>query len=263
MHTLFLISLPDFTSPEVWISLLTLTFLEIVLGVDNIIFISIVANKLPQKKQKRARNIGLSLALVFRVMLLMGITWIITLTNPIFTLPVHVEGALLGISAKDLILILGGLFLLYKSTNEIHQKLEGLHEDEMKSAQKSNISAVIIQIILVDIVFSFDSILTAIGLSKELLIMIIAVIIAMVVMMQFAGAISHFINTHPTVQMLALSFLILIGVMLIAEGFHQHVDKSYIYFSIAFSLGVELLNMRLRKRHGKPVQLHGIHEDND
>ncbi len=262
--SILLMSIPDFADPQIWLSLLTLTFLEIVLGVDNIIFISIVAGKLPHHQQKQARNLGLTLALFFRVALLLGITWIITLTDPIFSIGfMQEEGHALGISIKDLILIGGGLFLLFKSTSEIHNKLEGEDED-LKVSQKNAIAAVIVQIVLVDMVFSFDSILTAIGLSNEVVIMIIAVVISIFVMMRYAGEISHFINTHPTMQMLALSFLILIGVMLVAEGFHQHVSKGYIYFAIAFSLGVELLNLRLRKRQKKKqkaVQLHGLHEE--
>ncbi len=256
--------IPDFSDPQIWLSLVTLTFLEIVLGVDNIIFISIVAGKLPRHQQQRARTLGLSLALFFRVALLLGITWIITLTEPLFTLGfLEVEGKPMDISIKDLILIAGGIFLLFKSTTEIHHKLEGEDED-LKVSQKNAIAAVIVQIVLVDMVFSFDSILTAIGLSNEIFIMIVAVVLSIFVMMRYAGQISHFINTHPTMQMLALSFLILIGVMLVAEGFHQHVSKGYIYFAIAFSLGVELLNMRLRRRDQKKkqaVQLRGLHDD--
>ena len=239
-----------FLQTETWIALATLTFLEIVLGVDNIIFISIVSNKLPEKQQPKARNLGLMLAMGFRILLLLGITWIIQLTDPLFTLPIIHE----PISVKDLILIGGGLFLLGKSVTEIHHKLEGgsVGKEEKKGA--TSFTMVITQIILVDMVFSFDSILTAIGLVKEVLVMIIAVVISMLVMMAFAGAISRFISKHPTLQMLALSFLILIGFMLVVEGLGTHVDKGYIYFAIFFSLIVELLNMRLRKR-GEPVEL--------
>ena len=252
--------MPDFTSPEIWISLLTLTFLEIVLGIDNIIFITIVANKLPEEKQARARNLGLTLALVFRVLLLLGITWIISLTNPLFTVPTF-DGGELAISVKDLILILGGVFLIGKSTTEIHHKLEGSGQDKSKtSAVKATLSAVLFQIVLVDMVFSFDSILTAVGLVKDVAIMIIAVVISILIMMAYAGPVSRFVNKHPTLQMLALSFLILIGVMLVVEGLHQHVSKGYIYFAIAFSLVVELMNMRLRRKQD-PVQLHGIQEE--
>lgn len=252
---------PDFADPSVWISLLTLSFLEIVLGVDNIIFISIVSNKLPESQQPKARSLGLLLAMVFRILLLLTITWIIKLTNPVFTIPfIEENGAPIGISWKDIILLLGGIFLIAKSTLEIHHKLE-------KSATPKNkvvytaFSAVIFQIVLVDAVFSFDSILTAIGLVDNVIIMIIAVIISMLVMIAFAGAISAFINKNPTLQMLALAFLIVIGIMLIAQGFHQQISKSYIYTAMAFSLFVELLNMRLR-RNVEKVQLNtGESED--
>lgn len=242
---------PDFSEPSVWISLLTLTFLEIVLGVDNIIFISIISDKLEPSQQKRARTIGLILAMFFRVGLLLTITWIMRLQNPLFTIPlIKSAGIPIDISWKDLILMAGGVFLIFKSTLEIHSKLEKPVEDPTAIKPKhASISSVILQIILIDAVFSFDSILTAIGLVEEVSIMIIAVIISILIMMAFAGAISNFINKHPTLQMLALSFLIAIGIMLVAEGFHQKIDKSYIYTMIAFSLVVELLNMRLRKRH--------------
>lgn len=253
--------MPDFSSPEIWISLLTLTFLEVVLGIDNIIFISIVANKLPEAEQARARNLGLLLALVFRILLLLGITWIISLTNPLFSIPAFFDGMEpIDISVKDLILLLGGLFLIAKSTSEIHHKLEGHGEKEKEVKVKATLSAILVQIVLVDLVFSFDSILTAIGLVKEVVIMIIAVVISILIMMAYAGPVSRFINKHPTLQMLALSFLILIGVMLVMEGFHQHVSKGYIYFAIAFSLIVEVLNMRIRKRQS-PIQLHGVQEE--
>jgi len=241
---------PDFSDPSVWISLLTLTFLEIVLGVDNIIFISIISDKLEASQQKRARTIGLILAMFFRVGLLLTITWIMRLQDPIFTMPfIKSEGAPINISWKDLILMAGGIFLIFKSTLEIHSKLEKpVEESGNKKAVYASIGSVILQIVLIDAVFSFDSILTAIGLVEEVSIMIIAVVISIFIMMAFAGAISKFINNHPTLQMLALSFLIAIGIMLVAEGFHQKISKSYIYTMIAFSLVVELLNMRLRKR---------------
>ncbi len=242
-------SFPDFADPSVWISLLTLTFLEIVLGVDNIIFISIISNKLEQSQQRRARNIGLLLAMVFRVGLLLTITWIMRLQDPLFTMPfIKSGGEPIDISWKDLILMAGGIFLIFKSTLEIHSKLEKPEvESETTKPKYASMRSVILQIVLIDAVFSFDSILTAIGLVDEVSIMIIAVIISIIIMMAFAGAISNFINKHPTLQMLALSFLIAIGIMLVAEGFHQKIDKSYIYTMIAFSLLVELLNMRLRK----------------
>ncbi|MFT5970457.1 MAG: putative tellurium resistance membrane protein TerC [Flavobacteriales bacterium] len=221
------------------IALLTLTLLEIVLGVDNIIFISIVSAKLPVEQQAKARNIGLSMALIFRVALLFFITYIIGMTKPLFTI---FEQA---ISGRDIILIAGGLFLLAKSTSEIHGKMEGA-EHQVK-AKVATLGKIIVQIVLLDMVFSFDSILTAVGLSDQLLIMITAVVISMGVMMVFSGAISRFISNHPTLQILALSFLILIGFMLILDGLGFHVPKGYIYFSVAFSLLVELLNMRFRK----------------
>ncbi len=233
--------------PESWIALLTLTFLEIVLGIDNIIFISIVSNKLPEAQQPKARNIGLSLALIFRVGLLLGITWIITFTQPLFTV-FEVE-----FSGRDLILLAGGLFLIFKSTMEIHHKMEGVAE-EHSSKSKSSLFSVITQIILLDIIFSFDSILTAVGLTDEILLMIIAVVISIGVMMLFAKNISDFIAKHPTLEVLALSFLILIGFMLSIESFDYHVPKGYIYFAVFFSLLVEILNMKMRKKKD-PVKL--------
>ncbi|MGZ5245729.1 MAG: TerC family protein [Flavitalea sp.] len=247
--------LPDFSDPSVWISLLTLTFLEIILGVDNIIFISIVSNKLPESQQKRARFIGLMLAMGFRILLLLTITWIIRLVDPVFTIPFieQEDGKPFGMSWKDIILLAGGIFLVFKSTLEIHHKLERAIETETKP-KYSKLSAVILQIVLVDAVFSFDSILTAIGLVENVVVMIIAVVISIIIMMVYAGKISAFINKHPTLQMLALSFLIVIGIMLIAEGFHQEISKGYIYSAIAFSLVVEFLNMRLRRK-SNPVKL--------
>ncbi len=232
-----------FLVTETWIALLTLTFLEIVLGVDNIIFISIVSNKLPTEQQAKARNLGLLFALVFRIVLLLGISYIIQFTQPLFS----VFGT--DFSGRDLILAGGGLFLLFKSTVEIHHKMEG-EAKEIKPNTAKSLRSVIFQIILLDLVFSFDSILTAVGLVDEVMIMIIAVVIAMVIMMVFAGKISRFINQHPTLQILALSFLILIGFMLLVEGFHVEVPKGYIYFAVFFSLGVEVINMRMRKKVG-------------
>lgn len=244
-------TIPDFSDPAIWLSLLTLAFLEIVLGVDNIIFISIISDRLEPSQQKKARNIGLLLAMVLRIGLLMTITWIMQLKNPVFTLPfVKVEGQPIHISWKDLILMAGGLFLIIKSTLEIHHKLEKpVAQDTRKKKVYSSFSSVIVQIVLIDAVFSFDSILTAIGMVDEVFVMIIAVVISIAIMMAFAGPVSRFINKHPTLQMLALSFLIAIGIMLVAEGFHQKISKSYIYTTIAFSLLVELLNMRLKKRN--------------
>ncbi len=241
---------PDFSDPSIWISLLTLTFLEIVLGVDNIIFISIISDKLEPSQQKRARNIGLLLAMFFRIGLLLTITYIMRLQNPLFTIPfIKSEGVPIGISWKDLILMAGGLFLVFKSTLEIHSKLENKVVEETGGKKVyATMGKVIVQIVLIDAVFSFDSILTAIGLVDVVSIMVIAVIISIVIMMIFASAVSKFINENPTLQMLALSFLIAIGMMLVAEGFHQEISKSYIYTMIAFSLLVELLNMKLRKK---------------
>jgi predicted tellurium resistance membrane protein TerC len=251
---ILLADLPNFLDPGVITSLLTLTVLEIILGVDNIIFISIVSNKLPESQQPKARTIGLLLAMVFRIALLFAITWIIQLTNPLFTIGfIKNEGQPLGISWKDIILMTGGIFLIIKSTLEIHHKLEIARAPNLKVAP-SKFMAVILQIVMVDAVFSFDSILTAIGLVDNVWIMIAAVVISMIIMMLFSGVISRFINKHPTLQILALAFLIMIGVMLVAEGFHQEINKTYIYTAIAFSLIVELINMRLRKNR-KPVDL--------
>lgn len=234
-----------FLQPEAWISLLTLTFLEVILGIDNIIFISIIADRLPKEQQSKARTLGLSLAIMVRILLLMSISWVSRLTTPLLTISEF------ELSVRDLILIVGGLFLLAKSTSEIHEKIEGSQEaleGGGKSKPTLNFSRAIIQIILLDIVFSFDSILTAIGLSKQLLIMIFAVIISLLVMMIFAKKVSDFVNRNPTVKMLALSFLIMIGTLLILDGVHVHVPKGYIYFSLAFSLFVEFLNQKIRNK---------------
>jgi predicted tellurium resistance membrane protein TerC len=236
------------TDPQIWIALATLTFLEIVLGVDNIIFISILSGKLPPEQQPRARRLGLMAAMLMRVALLLSLAWIIRLTAPWFTV--------LGqeISGRDLILILGGLFLLGKSTYEIHDKLEG---DEGHKSQKvaASFTSVIIQIMLLDMVFSLDSVITAVGMVDELWVMITAVVIAVVIMMISAEPISEFVHRHPTVKMLALSFLLLIGLSLLMEGFDQHIPKGYIYFAMGFSVFVEMINLRLRKV-SEPVQLH-------
>ncbi|MFT6846149.1 MAG: putative tellurium resistance membrane protein TerC [Flavobacteriales bacterium] len=232
-----------FFTSEGLISLLTLTFLEIVLGVDNIIFISIVSNKLPKHQQAKARNIGLIMALGFRIALLFGISFIIGLTAPLFVVWDY------AISGRDLVLVLGGLFLLAKSTSEIHEKMEGESHEAGSTKIATTLSKTIVQIVLLDIVFSFDSILTAVGLSDHLSIMITAVVISLVVMMVFAGRIAAFINNHPTLQILALSFLILIGFMLILDGLGQHVPKGYIYFAVAFSLAVEVINLRMKKKN--------------
>ncbi|WP_373496014.1 TerC family protein [Aquiflexum sp.] len=238
-----------FLLTETWIALATLTFLEIVLGVDNIIFISIISNKLPENQQEKARILGLAFAMIFRIVLLLGISYIIRFNEPLITVFDF------DLSGKDLILAFGGLFLLFKSTLEIHHKMEGKAEEVQANTAKS-LSQVIFQIILLDVIFSFDSILTAVGLVDQVLVMIVAVVIAMIVMMVFAGKISRFINKNPTLQVLALSFLILIGFMLLVEGFHVEVPKGYIYFAVFFSLSVELVNMRIRRNiEGKKVKL--------
>jgi predicted tellurium resistance membrane protein TerC len=227
--------------PETYISLITLTFLEIVLGIDNIIFISIITDRLPEAKQKRIRKIGLMLALVMRIILLSLITVIIQMKEPLFSFFSH------DISVRDIILLLGGIFLLAKSVSEIHEKIEG-ETDHKNNLKKQTISYVLFQIVMLDIVFSFDSILTAIGLSKHLPIMITAVILSMIVMIYFVEIISNFIKKHPTFQILALSFLILIGFMLILDGFHFEIPKGYIYFALFFSVLVEMVNMRVGKK---------------
>ena len=237
-----------FLSAETWIALFTLTFLEIVLGVDNVIFISIVTNKLPKHKQQYARRLGLGIALLFRIALLALISWMTQkMTNPLFSV------FDLNFSIRELVLMAGGLFLLAKSTSEIHSKMESLHEKDKKLAN-GGLSKVILQIIVLDIVFSFDSILTAVGLTTHLSLMIIAVVTSMFIMIFFAAKISRFISEHPTLEILALAFLILIGFMLVLEGVHVEVPKAYIYFAVFFSLMVEMINMRIRKKH-HPVQL--------
>ncbi|AVR44457.1 hypothetical protein C7S20_03815 [Christiangramia fulva] len=230
-----------FLHADTWIALLTLTFMEIVLGIDNIIFISLVAGGLPKDQQKKARLGGLSAALVMRVLLLLSITWIIGLTQPVLTVQEF------DLSWRDLILIAGGIFLLVKSTLEIHHKVEG-KEEAQKEVKANSFAYAILQIVLLDIIFSFDSILTAVGLTDQLLLMIIAVVISILIMMAFARPVGEFVEKHPTIQILALSFLILIGVMLIVEGAHYHVPKGYIYFAVFFSLAIEMLNMRYRKK---------------
>jgi predicted tellurium resistance membrane protein TerC len=230
------------------IALLTLTLLEIVLGIDNVIFISILAGKLPEEERRKARLVGLSLAFGARVLLLLSISWVMRLQAELF----HVFG--LGISGKDLVLILGGLFLVAKATHEIHSKLEAEPHTTGPTVRRASFKSVVVQILLIDIVFSLDSVITAVGMVNEIAIMIIAVVISIGVMMAFAGKIGSFVERHPTIKMLALSFLILIGVMLIAQGFDQKIDKGYIYFAMAFSLGVELLNMRFRKKSPDKVE---------
>lgn len=260
MMILSILEFPDFAQPQIWISLLTLTFLEIILGVDNIIFISIISDKLPKERQRFARNVGLAFALIFRVILLLMINWIIGLKDPVLTLPFLEEPGMnlpLALSWKDLILLFGGIFLIGKSTFEIHGKMQIADEIHTpKKAVSSLMAIVIIQIILVDMVFSLDSILTAIGLVENVVLMIIAVVISMGIMMAFAGPISAIINKYPSLQMLALAFLVVIGVMLVAEGIHQHVSKNIIYSCLAFSLLVEVLNIKLRdKQNQKNLKL--------
>ncbi|MEO0055617.1 MAG: hypothetical protein RLZZ50_1564 [Verrucomicrobiota bacterium] len=240
-------------NPETWIvPLLTLTLLEIVLGIDNVIFISILAGKLPKGQQAKARQTGLMLAFVTRVALLFSISWLMSLTKPLFALP------MLGhqLTGRDLILLLGGLFLIGKSVTEIHHKLEGADGEDNPDAKSISFGAVIVQILLLDVVFSLDSVITAVGMVDKLWVMITAVCISLCVMLVFAGAISDFVNRHPTIKMLALSFLILIGVTLVGESLGQHIPKGYIYFSMAFAFAVEMLNLRLRVKSAvKPVEL--------
>jgi predicted tellurium resistance membrane protein TerC len=238
----------DASSP--WIALLTLTAMEIVLGVDNIVFIAILVAKLPAQKRERIRKLGIGLALIIRIGLLFTLSWMMRLTEPLFT----VLGE--GISGRDLILLGGGLFLVAKSVHEMHSKLEGEDPQEGgKAPSAAQVGSVLAQILALDIVFSLDSVITAVGMASQLWVMITAMVAAVGVMLAFAGAIGNFVERHPTVKILALSFLLLIGVMLVAEGLGQHINKGYIYFSMAFALVVELLNMRLRKVH-KPVHLH-------
>ena len=233
--------------PQIWIALVTLTALEIVLGIDNIIFISILAGKLPANQQGKARSLGLFLAMFVRIGLLFSLTWIARLTDPLFHVFEH------PVAGRDLILITGGLFLLGKSTFEIHDKLEG-EEGHASAKIKATFTSVIIQIVLLDIVFSLDSVITAVGMVNELAVMVAAVVIAVGIMLLAAGAISNFVEGHPTIKMLALSFLLLIGVSLIAEGLHFHIPKGYIYFAMGFSVFVEMLNLRLRPK-AEPVKL--------
>ena len=248
-------------SPEAWISLLTLTVLEIVLGIDNIVFISILAGKLPAEKQKKARTVGLALAMITRVMLLFSLSWVMRLTAPLFNIGdwIGITNAewleKMAISGRDLILLIGGLFLIYKSTHEIHDKLEGDEGEAGVKAKVYSFAGIIIQILILDIVFSLDSVITAVGMADHIEIMIAAVVIAVGIMMVSASTISDFVNKHPTVKMLALSFLLLIGVSLLAEGLDQHIPKGYIYFAMAFSVLVEMLNLKMKSGKRAPVKL--------
>lgn len=235
--------------PNVWLAFLTLTALELVLGIDNVIFISILVDKLPVAQQQTARRVGLFLAMFMRIGLLLVLSWIVGLTAPLFTVLQQ------ELSGRDLILLAGGLFLIWKSTKEVHQLLEG-EEGESSSKVKASFSAIIIQIIIIDMVFSLDSIITAVGMVQQIEVMIAAVIVSVALMMLFAASIGKFVSSHPSIKMLALSFLLMIGVMLVAESFGHHVPKGYIYFAMAFSVVVEILNIKMRKRRGKPVNLH-------
>ena len=244
------------TDPQAWIAFATLTALELVLGIDNIIFISILVDKLPPERREAARKIGLFMAMFMRIGLLMVLAWIVGLVAPLFT----VMGQ--SISGRDLILILGGLFLIWKSTGEIHQSLEG-DEGHGSGAAQATFTAVILQIMVVDLVFSLDSIITAVGMVDELAVMIAAVIGSVGLMMLFAGPIGRFVSEHPTIKMLALAFLVVVGVVLVAEGFGHHVPKGYVYFGMAFSLAVEMLNIRMRKRAARRVRLNAPHIPGD
>lgn len=236
------------SDPEVWLAFLTLTVLEIVLGIDNIIFISVLTGRLPEKDRARGRFYGLALAMLMRIALLLSLTWVMKLTADLFT----VFGQ--AISGRDLILILGGAFLIAKSTQEVHNSLEGM-ADEHNATGTATFGSVLMQIGIIDIVFSLDSVITAVGLAQHVEVMIAAIVISVLIMMMAAGSISRFVEDHPTIKMLALSFLLLIGVTLIAEGFDVHVPRGYIYFAMAFSFGVEMLNIRVRKRRTPPVKL--------
>lgn len=230
------------SSPEAWIAMLTLTVMEIVLGIDNIVFISILVDKLPESERPRARLLGLGFAMLTRILLLLSITWVMQLKHPLFAVLGH------EISGKDLILILGGLFLLYKATTEIHHKVEGHAESEKQANGKAALGAILLQIAILDIVFSLDSVITAVGMVDHITVMIGAVLISVGFMMMFAGTVSDFISRHPTVKMLALSFLLLIGTTLVAEGFQVHFSKNYVYFAMAFSIFVETLNIRMKNK---------------
>jgi predicted tellurium resistance membrane protein TerC len=244
------------TDPQAWIAFATLTALELVLGIDNIVFISILVDKLPAEKRELARRIGLFMAMFMRIGLLLVLAWIVGLTAPLFTVLQQ------DISGRDLILIAGGLFLLWKSTVEIHHSLEGV-EGSTSGAVKATFGAVIVQIMLIDLVFSLDSIITAVGMVDEIAVMVAAVVASVGLMLLFAGAIGRFVSEHPSIKMLALSFLLVVGVVLIAEGFDQHVPKGYVYFAMAFSVAVEMLNISMRRRSAKPVHLHAPYAESE
>jgi len=237
------------TEPATWLSLVTLTAMEIVLGIDNVIFISILVDKLPRGQQSLGRRLGLSLALILRLGLLFAITWIMRLTAPLFTVLDN------EISGRDLILIGGGLFLIWKATKEVHENLEVTHEERKVPTGQSAFGIILVQILALDIVFSLDSVITAVGMAQDIAVMVAAMVIAVGVMLAFSGSVASFVMRHPSMKILALSFLLLIGVVLVADGLGQHVGKGYIYFAMAFSFGVELLNMRVRGK-GPPVALH-------
>jgi predicted tellurium resistance membrane protein TerC len=242
------------TDPQIWIALVTLTALEIVLGIDNVIFISILSSKLPKEEQARARQTGLGLALIMRILLLLSLGWVMGLKTPLFSVLSH------PVSGRDLILILGGLFLIAKSTHEIHDKLEG-EEGHASVRVAPSFASVITQILLLDIVFSLDSVITAVGMAEHVGVMIAAVIIAVLFMLAFSGTISAYTERHPTVKVLALAFLILIGVNLMADGLGQHIPKGYTYFAMAFSVAVEALNQRIHRRSAAPVHLHQPYQE--
>ena len=246
------------TQPETWVALITLIALELVLGVDNVIFISILAGKIPADQQKKGRSLGISLAVITRILLLLSISWVIGLTKPLFNV------FSLEISGRDLILVVGGLFLLGKATLEIHHKLEGV-EGQRSARVSGGFASVILQIMLLDIVFSLDSVITAVGMVDEVAIMVTAVVVAAAVMVWTSGPLSEFVEKHPTIKILALSFLLMIGFTLVVEGLHQHIPKGYVYFAMGFSVFVEMLNLRIRdKAEGVPVQLrHAYAEGNE
>jgi predicted tellurium resistance membrane protein TerC len=237
------------TQPEAWIALATLTALEIVLGIDNIIFISILVSRLPARKRNKARIIGLALAMISRILLLLSIKWVMTLIQPLFAIFSQ------SFSGRDIILILGGIFLFIKSTLEIHHSLEGLEKNDSPTPVPATFMAVLLQVMILDIIFSLDSVITAVGMAEHLAVMILAIIIAVGIMMLSARTIGNFVDNHPTIKMLALSFLILIGVTLVGEGLRFHIPKGYIYFAVAFSIFVEILNMKVREKVRKPVAL--------